>query len=185
MRQSQFLMCLLVISSIIMMVPSSPKVLAAVISCVGSFPFCEGTNDDDVMKGDNEGNTILGLDGNDILNGGLGDEDAILGGDGDDQIFGGPGGDDELIGDDGNDKISGGPGDDVVMGGGEGDDIMNGGPGDDTISHWIWPGDIDKTLSDGGQDKIDCGPGDDEVWINVNTDHDTVKNCETVHTESD
>ena len=30
----------------------------------------------------------------------------------------------------------------------------------------------------------DCGSGNDKAWINVGTDNDIVKNCETVHTET-
>ena len=185
MHQSQAVICLLVISSIIMMVPSGSKVFAAVISCAITKP-CVGTNDDDVINGSKEGDSIRGLDGNDILKGGQGNEGAILGGDGDDQIYGGPGDDDELAGQNGNDFIDGGIGNDPTITGGPGDDVIKGGPGDDHISHGTgFTADVVMTDSDGGQDKIDCGSGNDEVWINVSTDHDTVKNCETVHTESD
>lgn len=184
MHQSKILICLVVISSIIMMVPSGSNVFAAVISCATTKP-CTGTNDDDVINGSNEDDSIRGLGGNDILKGGQGNEGAILGGDGDDQIFGGPGNDDELAGENGNDFIDGGPGNDPTITGGPGDDVIKGGSGDDLISHGTgFTANVVMTDSDGGQDKIDCGAGNDEVWINVGTDHDTVKNCETVHTES-
>lgn len=184
MRQTQFLICLLVLSSIIMIIPSGPKVLAANITCLPSVQ-CVGTNSDDIIKGTNVGDEIRGLDGNDDIDGRGGDEGAILGGNGNDIIKGGTGNDDELVGDTGNDKISGGPGNEVTLVGGTGADMLNGGPGNDLIGHGCCIDLPGSTDSDGSQDNIDCGTGDDAVWINEGTDHDVVKNCETVHTEND
>jgi Ca2+-binding RTX toxin-like protein len=180
----QFLICFLVISSIVLISPPSSKVLAASISCIGDT-ICYGTSDHDVIKGSNIGDDIRGLDGNDILKGELGDEKAILGGNGNDQIFGGSGNDDELNGQEGNDKISGGPGNEVTLVGGNGVDILDGGPGNDLIGHGCCIDQPGSTDSDGSKDEINCGGGDDEVWINFGTDHDKVKNCEIVHTEID
>lgn len=45
-----------------MMVFPSPKVFAAVISCVPSVP-CDGTNDNDVMNGSNQDGGMKGLEG--------------------------------------------------------------------------------------------------------------------------
>jgi len=172
MRQSQVLICLLVASSIIMLVPSSNKVLADVIKCQVDVQ-CEGTDNDDVMKGTNQ-------------------RDDMLGNGGDDKMTGGPG-NDYLEGRQGSDQLDGGPGNDVMVGDDEdgnnaadaGADVINGGPGDDQLfqSQYIVSHGGDPLKSDGFQDELDCGPGNDEAWINVNTDHDTVKNCETVHTE--
>lgn len=205
MNLSYFLASLLIASSIIMIV-SSHWVYAAVVNCVQIYPdACHGTNDSDVMKGSQQPNRILGedgndkifgLDGNDELRGGNGDdtlqggdgaEGGMLGEDGNDKIYGGPGGDDELIGGPGNDLVHGGDGNDVNLAGDVGSDVLFGDAGDDAIAHGAISGVTDprRTLSDGSQDKIDCGPGNDVAWINVNTDHDTAKNCETVHTEND
>ncbi len=93
--------------------------------------------DDDLVTLNSSGETIIGDDGDNLLEGGDGD-DLIIGGGGDDTISGGAG-DDTLIGgrdeddpDSGNDQISGGEGDDLIFGGG-GDDTLFGGAGNDTI----------------------------------------------------
>jgi Ca2+-binding RTX toxin-like protein len=71
---------------------------------------------------------LLGLGGNDTINGGNGN-DTLDGGNGNDTLDGGNG-DDILIGGAGNDRISGGNGADVIRGG-AGDDILTGGNGAD------------------------------------------------------
>ena len=94
-------------------------------------PFCSyyvptivGTDGDDVINGTNgrdiiwggAGNdTINGLSGNDILCGGSGN-DVIDGGNGQDELYGGDD-DDELYGGNGKDVLEGGDGDDELFGG--------------------------------------------------------------------
>jgi RTX calcium-binding nonapeptide repeat (4 copies) len=61
--------------------------------------FCFGTNGDDTIVGDDEGNRIIGLGGNDVISAKGGDDlisgalgaDKIVGGDGNDRIFHGEG----------------------------------------------------------------------------------------------
>jgi Ca2+-binding RTX toxin-like protein len=98
------------------------------------------------LKSDGNGGTTITLgknvnggNGNDLLNGGAGDDD-LSGGNGDDILTAGAGndtlsggnGNDILNGDAGNDSLSGGNGDDV-MDGGAGNDDLSGGNGDDIL----------------------------------------------------
>jgi len=89
--QFKILSSLFVAASILMMVSSSPKVLAAVISCVPSVP-CDGTNDNDIMDGSNQGDNMRGFDGDDTMYGGKGNDTlhAYLG---NDRMFGRAGND--------------------------------------------------------------------------------------------
>lgn len=201
-----YLLASLFITSSITIIVQSHWVHAAVIDCVQIYPDeCHGTNNNDVMRGSDQPNRILGQNGNDkifgqggdddlrggngddTLQGGPGDEGGLVGGDGNDKIYGGPGGDDELVGGAGNDLVHGGDGNDVNIAGDVGSDLLFGDAGDDQIAHGVISGvtDPQRTLSDGSRDEINCGAGNDVAWINVNTDHDTAINCETVHTESD
>jgi Ca2+-binding RTX toxin-like protein len=78
-----------------------------------------------------EGNDILeGTEGNDVING-LGGNDGITGYGGDDIICGDDG-NDSIVGYDGNDILDGGNGVDSLSGN-SGDDVLYGGPGDDRI----------------------------------------------------
>lgn len=80
-----------------------------------------GGTRDDTLRGDAEGNVLVGGEGDDDLRGGggddtlngEGDDDELRGGAGDDTLRGGDGGD-LLLGDDGSDAIDGGPGTDVA-----------------------------------------------------------------------
>lgn len=117
----------------------------------------EGSDFDDIIRGNtlsnvingNGGNdTLQGLSGRDTLDGGEGDDtllgelgdDTLTGGSGDDRLDGGNGNDqlsgglnaDLLIGDDGNDRLFGNLGNDILRGG-EGDDWLFGGQGDDRL----------------------------------------------------
>ncbi|MBY5933018.1 Hint domain-containing protein [Tateyamaria omphalii] len=83
--------------------------------------------------------TPAGVEGNDVINGG----------DGDDTIFG-DGGNDTLSGGANNDSVDGGTGDDVLAGNG-GADTLIGGSGDDSMS------------GDGGSDSLTGGTGDDTL----------------------
>ena len=108
-----------------------------------------GTNNADLIIGNNLGNFIDGGDGADAIFGGSGDDillggngnDAISGGNGDDTIDAGEGGDavdggagtDNIFGGAGNDILSGGSGNDLIFGD-DGDDILTGGDGNDIVN---------------------------------------------------
>ncbi|MEO1006725.1 MAG: calcium-binding protein [Cyanobacteria bacterium J06638_38] len=81
----------------------------------------EGSEFNDIIKGDNQVNLLLGLGGNDRIFG-YGDDDIIEAGAGTDIVRGG----------DGNDFLDGGEGDDSMLGD-RGDDTMMGGLGDDFL----------------------------------------------------
>ncbi len=123
-----------------------------------------GTNNADLIIGNNLGNFIDGAGGNDIIIGGSGD-DLIFGGLGNDILFGGAG-NDLIDGGDGDNIIFGGSGDDNIYAG-SGDDIIFGGDGDDFIS----AGDGDDILHGGeGNDYIEGGGstfGDETVTGNL------------------
>lgn len=105
-----------------------------------------GTDGDDVLidtggaSDDQNGPTIAGLGGDDLLRGASAD-DRLYGGEGDDTLQG-KGGDDLLQGGAGNDVLEGGGGDDILSGvtgddqlyGDSGDDLLIGGSGDDVLS---------------------------------------------------
>jgi Ca2+-binding RTX toxin-like protein len=141
----------------------------------------EGTTGNDVIhrlndQGSPFGWSILGHEGNDILDSGHGSDD-ILGGSGDDIIRGHKG----------DDRISGGHGDDVIFGGAEDDkihggtgadelhggvdvDIVSGGHGDDTITggthgDYLYGGYGEDTISgDEGDDHIEGNEGMDTIF---------------------
>lgn len=88
--------------------------------CHGRTPTLLGTDGNDILNGTTGRDVIVGLAGNDRINGG-GGKDIICGADGRDTIFGGKG-KDTLYGGAGNDKLDGG----------RGFDRLRGGPGRDT-----------------------------------------------------
>ena len=121
-------------------------------------------NQDDVLEGNSEANTLVGQQnrdiiegfaGNDVIDGASGD-DLLDGGSGDDQLLGGAGsdqligglGDDRLDGGIGNDRLAGGDGNDRLFGG-DGADELTGDAGDD----WLTGG--------AGADRLDGGAGSD------------------------
>src|SRR5438067_949323 len=81
--------------------------------------------------------TILGTDGNDVIEGTAGD-DVIVGFKGND-VINGLEGNDTICGKEGDDVLSGGPGADSFMGG-QGDDHVFGDDGDDDLSFTEAPG---------------------------------------------
>lgn len=98
-----------------------------------------GNNADNSITGNDNGNTLMGLGGNDLINGGLG-ADNLKGGDGDDQLFTGDAGADTLSGGNGDDFLlltsdsaiaAGGAGNDTLVVNGEGAYQLNGGAGND------------------------------------------------------
>ena len=133
----------------------------------------EGTTGDDVICGLGGNDRIDGKRGNDVIYGGLGD-DTLYGRDGDDIIYGGQG-DDLILGHRGDDVLYGRLGDDRIYGGG-GDDIVAGGKGSDRLY-----GEADDDTLEGnqqadvihggrGDDIIIGGPGDDTIRGNQGTD---------------
>lgn len=78
-------------------------------------PDFVGTNNNDVINGDNNDNVIVGLEGNDRIKGRKGD-DVIDGGLSNDRLWGNLG-DDTLMGDEGKDILKGGRGSDHLLGG--------------------------------------------------------------------
>lgn len=141
---------------------------------VSSVENVVGTTDfGDTISGDARANRLLGLGGNDWLDGRAGD-DVLVGGDGNDTLMGGDG-DDALSGDDGDDRLDGGAGKDILAGG-TGADELYGGLGNDQISgdagdDKAWGGDGDDTLGgqegadqlygEAGDDVLSGGAGDD------------------------
>ena len=135
-----------------------------------------GTEGDDVLVGTDGDDVICGLGGNDGIRGG-GGADTLVGGDGADTLVGGDG-NDTLIGGKGNDTFRGGAGNDTLRGG-EGDDTLRGGSGNDRLvgkagSDMLFGGpgtDVlrgnagDDTLRGAsGNDMLWGGPGDDMLW---------------------
>jgi hypothetical protein len=115
------------------------------------------------------GCTIIGTEGNDMMQGtpgdvicGLGGVDEINGWDGNDQIYGGEGFD-KLAGRGGNDSIYGGPGDDFLSGA-EGDDRLYGDDGYDILKGWDgWD------VCEGGEETEQCEAGRPIARIQVPT----------------
>ncbi|WP_225981513.1 calcium-binding protein [Paracidovorax avenae] len=94
-----------------------------------------GTEGDDVLDGLAGDDRIYGQSGNDTLSGGAG-KDEIYGGYGNDTLLGGEG-DDQLRGDDGDDVLEGGAGNDYLHGGyGNNTFIFGRGDGQDHIDHY-------------------------------------------------
>lgn len=143
---------------------------------IGTRTYTQGTSCDDVIigcpmttSGSNScstGDTLRGLERNDVLQGSIGD----------DSLYGDEG-NDELTGSDGNDKLYGGPNDDVLMAG-TGGDLLVGDEGNDEL--YAGPGD-DVLIGGPGADYFDCGDGYDIV-VDFNPERgDThADNCEVV-----
>ena len=128
-------------------------------------------NQDDVLEGDANANTLVGQQnrdrlygygGNDLLDGGAGD-DLLDGGAGDDTLLGGSG-IDTLQGGDGADTVSGGADSDTLYGGANdvgttdalfgdaGDDVLYGEDGDDVLSGGLG---TDQLVGGAGSDWAD------------------------------
>jgi Ca2+-binding RTX toxin-like protein len=134
---------------------------------VQNFVNVVGTTQNDIIKGNNLANelvgntgndTIQGNDGDDILDGGDGN-DQLFGGNNDDQLFGGIG-NDILQGDNGNDLLNGDLGNDTLKGL-AGDDILDGGLGSDSLLGGIGN---DILIGDLGDDILYAEAGDDLVF---------------------
>jgi 2',3'-cyclic-nucleotide 2'-phosphodiesterase (5'-nucleotidase family) len=130
-----------------------------------------------------DGETIVGGEGRNALEGTAGD-DTLDGGAGNDRLFGEEG-DDTLIGGDGHDALHGGSGNDLLYGdsvnvalssrngshsSGGGNDKLEGGSGNDTLIGGAGndglEGDDGDDLLDGGSgnDELDGGSGNDELY---------------------
>jgi len=132
-----------------------------------------GGEGDDRIQGGVGNDTILGLDGNDEVKGGSGD-DRVSGGEGRDYLDGQTGndtlaggtGDDTLYGLDGDDQLSGGDGQDYLEGG-KGDDTLLGNDGNDILSGGR---DNDTILGGSGNDVSYAGLGHDTTYGGSGTD---------------
>lgn len=122
--------------------------------------------EDDVLAGDEQGNAIFGLGGQDALigergpdtlNGGVGNN-LLAGGLQNDLVIGGDG-NDILIGDAGNDTLEGGVGIDTLIGGGGNDSLR----GEDGNDQFISGGGADTALGGDGDDTIFGGDGADSL----------------------
>lgn len=91
---------------------------------------------------------LLGLAGNDYLDGGTG-SDTLWGGTGNDLLSGGAGAD-QLLDEEGSDTLGGGSGNDGLIGQ-SGDNLLDGGEGDDYL------------IDGAGNDTLDGGAGDDQI----------------------
>lgn len=118
----------------------------------------------DAAEAAQSNNQIIGLNGNDHLRGGHGD-DNIDGGAGRDHLRGRDG-DDNLIGGAGNDILNGGHGDDQLNGG-DGRDYLRGGTGNDVLAGGIG-GDVLR--GGAGDDVLEGGAGRDHVWGGAGND---------------
>ncbi|MDJ0744503.1 MAG: DVUA0089 family protein [Xenococcaceae cyanobacterium MO_167.B27] len=124
------------------------------------------TPDNDILDGTMASNSILGLDGNDLIQE-LAGNNTLNGDDGADRFFG-QGGNDVLRGAAGNDSLNGGGGNDTLLGGtandvlrgGTGRDRLNGGRGNDTLIG----GSANDVLRGGtGSDSLNGGRGNDTL----------------------
>lgn len=120
-----------------------------------------GTNFNDTIFGDAQGNRIEGGLGDDYIDGGAGN-DTLIGGDGNDTLLGGLG-DDRLEGGAGNDSLLGGAGNDQLFGG-AGNDYLDGGLGNDYLDG----GDgNDVIMAREGRDTVVGGAGNDSIYASV------------------
>jgi len=119
-----------------------------------TFTVLVGTDKAETLSAASGTNLVLGLGGNDKLNGGTG-IDILCGGAGTDTLSGGNG-DDTLDGGDDNDILQGGSGNDILRGGngndtltgGMGADFFSGGPGSNTATDFT-PSQGDTQDADG------------------------------------
>jgi Ca2+-binding RTX toxin-like protein len=117
------------------------------------------TLNNSIHGGADSADRIEGLDGNDVLDGGVGDgNDTLRGGTGDDTLYGW-GGNDGLYGGANNDYIHAGRGIDYLEGN-EGNDSLNGEEGDD----WMYGGTgVDRLYGGADNDWLDGGDGNDTM----------------------
>ena len=136
--------------------------------CLGRPATIVGTNGNDIINGTNGIDVIMALDGDDIINGF----------DGDDVICAGGGNDDVEAGN-GHDLVLGGQGHDILRGGG-GNDVISGQTGRDRIAGNAGA----DVLAGGGQRDVLLGnTGPDQCWGdrrgNAPASTDDVRTCES------
>ena len=128
----------------------------------------EGDIGDDVLIGAGGFDTIIGGVGNDAISGGL-NADELVGGTGNDVITGERGAD-LIYGDGGDDFIWGGEGTDQIRGGG-GNDYLDAGFNSGRRKEEVYGGDGNDTiLGGGGFDRLIGGSGDDLIDGGRNAD---------------
>ncbi len=135
--------------------------------------------DYEIIGNNLENPRLIGITGNDLIEGGSQD-DRIQGGKGDDRLFG-KGGDDQIFGGEGSDFIKGGDGNDVLFAGSRapvgldeivtGDNTLLGGEGDDVLY-----GHNGKDILRGGRgnDYLNGYLGSDVFLIEYNTGKDKI-----------
>lgn len=123
-----------------------------------------GLEGDDILNGNQDNDRVFGDEGNDTLYGGKND-DIVRGGVGDDQVFGDLG-NDTLWGDDDDDFVYGGLGNDVVYGN-RGSDRLTGNEGDDTV---YGGKDNDTLFGDSGNDLLSGDLGNDVLFSDEGID---------------
>ncbi|MDX1976087.1 MAG: CARDB domain-containing protein [Pseudanabaenaceae cyanobacterium bins.68] len=129
-----------------------------------SFFFSDGDDNVSLVNFQTFGRAVLGLSGNDFING-TEQSDRVFGNLGLDSIFG-AGGNDQLFGGAASDSLDGGAGNDTLFGnvdndtliGGRGNDILHGGQGNDVLTGG--EGD-DLLVGDRGLDFMTGGTGAD------------------------
>ena len=137
---------------------------------VDIHPLGSSQSSANLITGTEDGETILGTNGDDIIEA-LGGDDFVLGKRGDDVIHGGGGndnlnggsGDDLLDGGVDNDSISGSSGNDILLGG-DGNDNLNGGSGNDTLDGGLGN---DRLIGSTGRDYFVLGETDDLTGANA------------------
>lgn len=115
-------------------------------TCFGVAATIVGNNGNNILNGITGDDVIVGLGGNDVISGN-GGNDIICAGDGNDVINPGAG----------NDKIDGGAGNDTINSGG-GSDTITSGPGNDAVNGGFGNDSLDGGL---GFDTLNGGPGTD------------------------
>ncbi|MEY8841950.1 calcium-binding protein, partial [Cribrihabitans sp. XS_ASV171] len=124
----------------------------------------DGSNDVDVILGDDTAESYAPGDDNDLVDA-AGGNDTVLGGDGNDIILGMEG-NDRILGEDGNDSLRGGEGLDILNGGDGDDDIMGG-----ALSDTILGGDGNDTIAgEDGNDILYGQDGNDVISGGLGTD---------------
>ena len=140
---------------------------AQTLTCGGLAATIVGTEGDDVIDGTSGDDVIVALGGNDEVTGGAGFDRICLGA-GDDRGTGGKG-EDFILGGAGNDLITGGNGGDFIDGGRgadtirgkNGTDVLLGGRGQDLV---IGGAKNDQIQGNDGDDELRGGKGNDEIF---------------------
>ena len=173
-RRFSIILTLLVLASTLTVTAAGAQ--TGSVMCGTARATIVGTNGNDVLNGTPWPDVIAGLGGNDIIRGRQGNDiicggagaDLIRGDNGVDVLMGGVG-PDEIYGGNGNDEISGGPGNDRLFGANGADDISG-----DSGLDWIFGGNGADVISGGaghdqirghsGRNVIDGDGCDDTLW---------------------